>query len=97
MRTLQQHIDDLDRMVDNGAEKSNIRSQIALIGREVAVLEINYARVEEAHTKLQEAHQILDAKHTAFEKKQRDAGWNAIKKKADEHQRILRSHELKDI
>lgn len=97
MRTLQEHIDDLDRMVDNGAEKSNIRSQIAFIAREVTALESDYVRLAEVHTKLQEAHQILDAKHSAFEKKQRDAGWNAIKKKADEHQRILRSHELKDI
>jgi hypothetical protein len=61
MRTLHEHIDDLDRMVDRGAEKPNIRSQIAFIAREVATLEADYARLADAHTNLQEAKLRFDA------------------------------------
>lgn len=42
MRTLQEHIDDLDRMVDTGTAVHKIRSQIAFIAREVAVLQADY-------------------------------------------------------
>ena len=59
MRTLQEHLDDLDRMVDNGADKPKVRSQVAFIGREVAALETDYARLAADHAKLQEAHTKL--------------------------------------
>src|SRR5476649_1984793 len=56
MRTLQEHLDDLDRMVDSGsAPKHEIRSQIAFIGREVAALEANYLRLTDDHAKSNEA------------------------------------------
>ena len=56
MRTLQEHVDDLDRMVDGGnVPKHEIRSQIAFIGREVAALQADYARLAEAHEELQES------------------------------------------
>ena len=64
MRTLQEHIDDLDRMVDSSTAVAKVRSQIAFIGREVAALEADYARLAEAHTKLQEAHSQSDGIHT---------------------------------
>jgi chromosome segregation ATPase len=64
MRTISEHLDDLDRMVDGGAAKSEIRSQIAFIGREVAALEAEYAQLAEAHAKLQEAHLQLQASKT---------------------------------
>jgi hypothetical protein len=48
MSTLQQDIDDLDRMVDGNAAKDEIRSQIRLISRGVAALEeADYARLEQ--------------------------------------------------
>ena len=52
MANLQQDIDDLDRMVDTGAQKDAIRSQIRLIAREVAALEADYASLAEHHAKL---------------------------------------------
>jgi len=53
MNTLQQDIDDLDRMVDCGAPKDAVRSQIRLIAREVAALQAEFTRLAEAHEKLQ--------------------------------------------
>ena len=55
MKTLHEDIDDLDRMVDTGAQKDAIRSQIRLIAREVAALETDNARLVESHSQLQEA------------------------------------------
>lgn len=60
MRTLDEHLDDLDRLVDGNGSKAEVRSQIALIGREVAALEADYARLAEAHTKLQAAKAEVD-------------------------------------
>lgn len=67
MTTLQQHIDALDRMVENGTSVAQLRSQIAFIGREVAALEAdnarlveNKAQLQEAHTKLQQAQLARD-------------------------------------
>lgn len=48
MKTLQEHLDDLDRMVDTGAGKPDTRSQIAFIAREVAALEADYAHLAHA-------------------------------------------------
>jgi hypothetical protein len=52
MKTLQEDIDDLDRMVDTDAKKDAIRSQIRLIAREVAALEADYTAVNQAHSEL---------------------------------------------
>lgn len=50
MKTITQHLDDLDRMIDAGnTPKHELRSQVAFIGREVAALEADYARLAEAH------------------------------------------------
>ena len=67
MPTLQQHLDDLDRMVDSGASVAKTRSQIAFIGREIAALEADYSRLAEAHANLQQAHTDLQAKICALE------------------------------
>jgi hypothetical protein len=64
MKTLQEDIDDLDRMVDTDAPKHSIRSQIRLISREVSVLHHNYARLAESHQKLQAAHAKLQDQHS---------------------------------
>jgi hypothetical protein len=55
MTTLQEHIDALDRMVEQGTSVSKLRSQIAFIGREVAALEADYSSLGQAHAKLQGA------------------------------------------
>jgi len=64
MRTLQEHIDDLDRMVDSGTSVAKIRSQIAFIGREVAALQADYAGLAQAHAEFKQAaqKQIANAK-----------------------------------
>ena len=56
MNTIQDDLNDLDRMVDQGAAKDEIRSQIRLIAREVTALQADYASLAESHAKLQEAH-----------------------------------------
>ena len=53
MSSLQQDIDDLDRMVDTDAAKDAIRSQIRLIAREVSTLQADFARLEQEHQELQ--------------------------------------------
>ncbi len=60
MPTLDQDFDNLDRMVDGGAAKDEIRSQIRVITRAVASLEAEHASLAEAHTKLQKT--AADAK-----------------------------------
>lgn len=61
--TLQEHIDALDGMVENGADKPKIRSQIAFVGREVAALEADYARAIDDNAKLREAQTQLEKTH----------------------------------
>ena len=63
MKSLIEHIDDLDRMVDSDASKPAVRSQIAFVGREVAALQADYASLAEAHQKLDAAHRKLQVQH----------------------------------
>jgi predicted unusual protein kinase regulating ubiquinone biosynthesis (AarF/ABC1/UbiB family) len=58
MKTIREHLDDLDRMVDCGlAPKHEIRSQIAFIASLVAALEADYVHLNEAYVKLQNVQQ----------------------------------------
>ena len=52
MITLKDDIENLDRMVDGDTPKDKIRSQIRLLGREVAALEADYASLAQAHQEL---------------------------------------------
>jgi hypothetical protein len=62
MKTLQELLDDLDTMVDNGtAPKHEVRSLIAFIARQVAVFEDAHARSIDDHAKLQQAKAQRDA------------------------------------
>lgn len=47
MSSIREDLDHLDRLVDGGAAKDEIRSQIRLIDREVAALEADYAALGE--------------------------------------------------
>jgi hypothetical protein len=69
MQTLQQHLDDLDRLVTNHATQPEIRSQLAFISREVAALETNYVNLLEAHASLQEEHSKLKNAHLENQRK----------------------------
>jgi hypothetical protein len=55
MKTLQEDIDDLDRMVDTDAKKDAIRSQIRLVAREVAALQADYSSLAEHHSQFRES------------------------------------------
>jgi hypothetical protein len=49
LRQMDTPLENLDRMVDGDAPKDKIRSQIRLIGREIAALVANYASLAQAH------------------------------------------------
>jgi hypothetical protein len=74
MKTLQEDIDDLDRMLDTDAAKDAIRSQIRLIAREAAALEIEFASLAQSHTDLQNALAQSNEKNAQLvaEKSKRD-------------------------
>ena len=91
MKTLQEDIDDLDRMIDGGAAKDAVRSQIRLISREVAALQADYARLAETHTNLREAHSILDAQHSKLTNAQSDANYNALLKEEDNCRKAIQN------
>lgn len=68
MPSILENLDDLDRMVDANAGKSDVRFQIDLISKQVAAFEADYenlatqhADLEEEHAKLKKAHSELDA------------------------------------
>ena len=61
LKTLQEDIDDLDRMVDGDAQKAAIRSQIRLISREVASLETDLAHVIKSNEQLIKEKAAVDA------------------------------------
>ena len=72
MPTIAQNLDDLDRMVDGGAAKHEVRGQIALINGQVAILEASYARLAQAHSLLQQKtaaveNELATLKGKAFE------------------------------
>jgi hypothetical protein len=60
MITLQEHLNELDRMVTNHASVAEIRSQASFIAREVAVLEADYASLAETHAKLRATNADFD-------------------------------------
>ena len=70
MKTLQEDIDDLDRMVDGGAQKDAIRSQIRLIAREVAALEADYARAVEHDSQTTDTLMQLQNEYAVFKEAQ---------------------------
>jgi cell division protein FtsB len=72
VKTLQEDIDDLDRMVDTDAAKDAIRSQIRLIGREIAALEADYSQLVDRHSQLQQEHARLQQS----ESRRIDDAWN---------------------
>jgi hypothetical protein len=55
MPTLQEDIDDLDRMVEHGTAKHEVRSQIRVIANGVARLEAENASLIEANAKFAES------------------------------------------
>jgi hypothetical protein len=61
--TLEEHIDALDRMVDGGSPKPELRSQIAFIGREVTAFAADYSKLQEAYVALEAKYAKLEEEH----------------------------------
>lgn len=85
MRALQDDIDDLDRMIENGSPKHEIRSQIRLIAREVASLQERYSHLAEEHSQLADAHSRALAQ---YEESERKHILEVAQVKADQHKAI---------
>jgi hypothetical protein len=91
MKTITEHLDDLDRMVDSGsAPKHEIRSQIAFIGKLVVAQEQEYVSAVESAAKLQEEY----AKLKQAQLQRNDRAWDELKKESDEYHKMIRSHQL---
>jgi predicted nuclease with TOPRIM domain len=86
MKTLTEHLDDLDKMVDGRADIDKIRSQIAFIAREAAALEADYTRLAQDHAQVNEAHAKLEKEHSDLKDTQ------ARKAAQDWNQRARASH-----
>ena len=84
MPTLQEHLDNLDRMVDTGAHKPQIVEQIEIIRRIVALNDAEFSDLAQAHTKLQEEHSKLK---DAEAKRNRDSS-NAMQSISDNQRKL---------
>lgn len=79
-------LDHLDRLVDGGAAKDEIRSQIRLIAREIAALEADLTAFAQGHAQLKEEHAQLQQAHTKLieEKKNRNAqAWDELVRRSN--------------
>jgi uncharacterized protein involved in exopolysaccharide biosynthesis len=94
MKTLQEDIDDLDRMVDTGAQKDAIRSQIRLIAREVAASHADYASLAERHAKLAEDKAAVDRQLEDIKERGRKAMNDFLTRKAEEQRKLRESYSL---
>jgi septal ring factor EnvC (AmiA/AmiB activator) len=63
MKTLDEHLDDLDRMVDTGAKPPETRNQIAFIHREVLELEEREASFKQAAAQLEQELATLESEY----------------------------------
>lgn len=85
MKTILDHLDDLDRMIDAGnTPKSELRFQIDLIGKLVAALEQDYAATIQNEAKLQQA-----------QANRNERAWKQLEQESDEYRRMLQSKQLK--
>jgi hypothetical protein len=91
MKTLQEDIDDLDRMVDTNAAKDAIRSQIRFIAREVATLEADYAAVNQAHSEL---HAGLEGRISKLQERDKKAMHDWFDEQAKKQAEFRKSRSL---
>lgn len=67
MKTLKEHFDDLDRMIDTDAGKPKIRDQLEFIWLQVSKLEASYTSLQESHANLEEEHMKLQKAHSGLD------------------------------
>ena len=58
MSRISQDFDELERLINENAEKDDIKSQLRFVVGQVATLEAQYATLEQEHAKLQAAHAL---------------------------------------
>ncbi len=92
MKTLQEDIDDLDRMIDAGAAKDAVRSQIRLISREVAALQTDYTSLAQAHSEL---HDGLEERISKLQEKDKRELRQWFDEQAKKHTNLRESYTLK--
>ena len=63
MTRILQDLDDLDRLVDGGAAKDEVRSQIRVIQTQVAMLQAEFATLAQEHQRLQLAQSLPPLQH----------------------------------
>jgi hypothetical protein len=90
MRTLLDDVDDLDRMVDSGAEAEKILSQIRFIAREVAELEADYSALAQTLAKAR----VENANLRKAKVRRKDQGWDELLREEEEYQAMLRGQQL---
>ena len=95
MKTLQEDIDDLDRMVDTGAAKDAIRSQIRLISREVAALQAEYSSLAEHHSQTNDAKTKVEAELAELKACNKKATDDWLRDGAEKHRRLIQSKQLR--
>jgi len=94
MKTLQEDIDDLDRMVDTGAAKDAIRSQIRLVAREIAALQADYDGLASSHAKLADDKSAVDKSLADLKSHNKKATDNWLRDEAEKHRRLIQSKQL---
>jgi hypothetical protein len=94
MKTLQEDIDDLDRLVDGNAQKDAIRSQIRLISREVAALQTDYSSLAESHSNLKEEHSALQQGLENLKERDRRELDDWLQQQADAYTQAIKRHTL---
>jgi uncharacterized protein (DUF3084 family) len=94
MPTLQESIDQLDRMIDTGADIPKTRSQLAFIGREVSALEADYSSLAQSHSQLQQTHTELVSKINEMKERDKKELSDWMTQRAKEHSEVLRSKRL---
>ena len=91
MKTLQEDLDDLDRMVDAGAAKDAVRSQIRLIAREVAALQADYSSLAQIH---EELHAGLEEKIATLQERDKKGLRDWFQEQAKKQAEFRKSYTL---
>jgi chromosome segregation ATPase len=95
MKTLQEDIDDLDRMVDTNAPKDAIRSQIRLISREVAALQADYDSLAASHAHTNEAKAKVETELSDLKARNKRAMDDWLTDEAEKHRKLIQSKQIR--
>ena len=94
MQSIHQDLDDLDRLVANGAAVDQIRSQIRLISREASAIQEYHARLAEERAALESQNASLASELSEIKAKNQRGLEDWLAQQAARYQAMLRRHEL---